>query len=348
MAPESPSQALAAVATERFEFYGCVVEVSSQQAALVEEVRRDFMYFSTGLAKATVRVGMHLTVPPYSELPAVPASFITPRNVCFRHEHIMYVDYFGRALAVFDRRQGQCEIYGRDYDLVHEAVYLFILSTVGQYLDRQRLHRVHALGVSYRERGVLLLLPSGGGKSTMALELLRQPGFLLLGEDTPLMDRHGRILPFPLRLGVRTGTKTGIPAQHLHTVRRMEFDPKTLIDIDYFQDRLAKAGQAVEPLLVLVGERNLGEEAAIVAVSRLWALKAFLKYAVVGLGVYQGLEFLLERGVLDLTGKVGVAASRLYSSCRLLARAPAYRFVLGRNMQKNTECLLEFLRRADG
>ena len=61
-----------------------------------------------------------------------------------------------------------------------------------------------------------------------------------------------------------------------------------------------------------------------------------------------GDEFLLERGLGDLAGKGGVAASRLYSSCRLLARAGAYRFVLGRNIQKNTRCLLDFLRRADG
>jgi hypothetical protein len=347
MALERPAQDLPAVATERFEFYGCVVEVRSRQKGLVEELRRDFTCFSTSLSQPTVRVEMHLTPPPYSELPAVAASFITPRNVCFRHDRTMYIDYFGRALAVLDLDQQHIDIYSKDWDLVHEAAYLFILSTVGQHLDRRGLHRVHALGVSYRGRGALLLLPSGGGKSTMALELLRQPDFLLLGEDTPLMDRRGSILPFPLRLGVRCGSVTQVPAEHLRTVRRMEFDPKTLIDISYFQDRLAKLGEPVEPLVVLVGERNLGNEAAIVALPRRRALKAFVKYAVVGLGVYQGLEFLLERGVWELAGKAGVATSRLYSSCRLLARAPAYRFVLGRDISKNTECLLEFLHRLE-
>src|SRR5205823_358414 len=122
-------------------------------------------------------------------------------------------------------------------------------------------HRVHALGVSFRERGILLLLPSGGGKSTMALELLRRPGFRLLGEDTPLVDRRGRLLPFPLRLGVRAGQDPGIPAEHLRTVQRMEFGPKTLIDIDYFADRL---GDAVEPGLILIGERSLGDASEIV------------------------------------------------------------------------------------
>jgi len=264
-----------------------------------------------------------------------------PRNVCFRNKKITYIDYFGQGLAVFDREGKQCVVYGTDPDLVHEIVYLFILSTVGQYLDSRGIHRVHALGVSYHNRGILLLLPSGGGKSTMALELLRQPDFLLLGEDTPLIDRRGRILPFPLRLGVRPEQDTKVPPQYLRTVRRMEFDPKTLIDIDYFRDRL---GQVVEPGFILVGERNLGEVSEIVPLARHRAFKALVKYVVVGLGVYQGMEFLLERGLWEVLGKGGVAASRLYNSLRLLARTPSYRFILGRSTEKNCQTLLEFIR----
>jgi len=337
----------APVTTERFEFYGCGIEVVSRDAGLVDEVRRDFIYFRRPGAECRFRIEMRLEEPPYAELPSVPAAFLTPRNVCYRLGQTMYVDYFGRALAVFERVAGRCVVYSADYDLIHEVVYLFVLSTVGQALDRAGLHRVHALGVSYRDRATLLLLPSGGGKSTMALELLRQPGFQLLGEDTPLIDRKGRVLPFPLRLGVRAGSSTDVPEQHLRTKRRMEFDPKTLIDISYFQDRLAAPGRPVEPGLILVGQRNLGPETDIVPLSRAGTLKALVKYMVVGLGVYQGLEFLLERGIGDLAGKGGTVASRLYNASRLVSRAPAYRFILGRNIRQNTERLLEFLRRAD-
>jgi len=230
--------------TECFNFYGLTIEVSSPSVDLVEEVGRDFAYFRVPTGQGQVQVQLCFTPPPYAELPPVPASLFTPRNVCFQNKKITYIDYFGQGLAVFDREEKQCTVYGTDPDLVHEIAYLFILSTVGQYLDSRGIHRVHALGVSYHNQGILLLLPSGGGKSTMALELLRHPGFLLLGEDTPLIDRRGRILPFPLRLGVRPEQDTGIPPQHLRTVRRMEFDPKTLIDIEYFYDRL---GQMVEP-----------------------------------------------------------------------------------------------------
>jgi hypothetical protein len=69
---------------------------------------------------------------------------------------------------------------------------------------------------------------------------------------------------------------------------------------------------------------------------------------IVGLGVYQGLEFLLERGLGDMLGKSGVVASRVHNALRLLARAPAYRFVLGRSPAKNCQTLVEFLQKSGG
>lgn len=328
------------LSTECFNFYGLAIEVRSASTVLVEEVRRDFAYFRASPGREPVQIQAHFAPPPYEGLPAIPAAFFTPRNVCFRDKQVTYIDYFGQGLAVFDRREKRCVVYGTDQDLVHEIVYLFILSTVGQYLDSRGIHRVHALGVSYRQHGVLLLLPSGGGKSTMALSLLREPEFMLLSEDTPLIDRRGNMLPFPLRLGVRPEQRPDIPAQYLRTIRRMEFDPKTLIDIEYFQDRL---GQPVTPRFLFIGERSLGEVAQIVPLAPHRALKALIKDMVVGLGIYQGLEFLLECGAWELVGQGGVAASRLYNGLRLLARASAYRFILGRNLEKNRQTLLEFL-----
>lgn len=336
----------------RFDFYGFRVEVTGDASELIDEVGRDFAYFRIPVAADSawssppdVLLEMHLAPPPYSDLPPVPASIITPRNVCFRDGDISYIDYFGRGLAIVDRTHGSCVMYATEFDMAREMAYLFLLSTVGQYLDARGMHRIHAMGVSYKGRGILLLLPSGGGKSTMTMELLRHPDFTLLSEDTPLIDRAGRMLPFPLRLGLRNPEGSDIPKEYRRTLQRMEFDPKTFVDLEFFQHKLSKA---VEPALVLVGQRNLGEVSEIVPLSRLRALEAVVKYLVVGLGVYQGLEFLLERGVWEMAGKGGVAASRLRNGVRLLARAPAFKFVLGRDTERNSRTLIEFVRKTCG
>lgn len=327
---------------EHFSFYGFALEVSSPAAHLVEQVRRDFLHFhTTPLEHVDMRLTLLPEPPRYDDLPPVPATVFTPRNVSFRNGQVTYIDYFGRALSVFNRGAGECTVRATDEDLLHEIAYLFFLSTVGEHLDRQHLHRLHALGVSFRGEGVLLLLPSGGGKSTIAIDLLRRPEFLLLGEDTPLIDRRGWVLPFPLRLGLRADATTDIPPKFLRTMKRMEFEPKTLIDLDYFE---GKIGEAVPSRLLIVGTRHLGDVSEIQPLSRRSAFRSLVTNMVVGLGVYQGLEFLLERSVGELAGKLGVASSRSYNATRLLRTASAYGFKMGLDVEKNAETLATFIR----
>lgn len=327
-----------------FDIYGLALRVESHDAEVLDEVRRDFAGFVVPDAPPDLRVTMHLAPPPYDLLPPLRAAFLTPRNVCYRDGATSYVDYFGRGLVILDRHRNTCTAYSAAPGLLREMVYLFVLSTAGQHLDGRGLHRLHALGVARDGEGVLLLLPSGGGKTTMAMRLLQEPGFTLLSEDTPLIDRSGRVRAFPLCLGVRPGSPPpDVPARFLRTVERMEFDPKILVDLEPFGDRIAPPGETVEPGLLLIGERNLGTVSEIVPLDRARALKALTKYMVVGLGVYQGLEFLLERGTSELFGKGQLVGSRLYNAVRLLRRVPAYRFVLGRDRDANVETLLDFL-----
>ena len=344
LAPESPATRELPVipVKEHFSFYGITLEVSSPSAGLVEQVRRDFLHFhTTPQQHVDMRLVLLPEPPCYDGLPVVPASVITPRNVSFRDKDISYIDYFGRALSIFNRGAGECTVRSADEDLLHEIAYLFFLSIVGEHLDHHRMHRIHALGLSFRDQGILLLLPSGGGKSTTAINLLRQPEFLLLGEDTPLIDRRGWMLPFPLRLGIRADASTDIPAKFLRTMKRMEFEPKTLIDLDYFEGRI---GTAVPSRMLIVGKRYLGDVSEIAPLARRRAFGTLVSNMVVGLGVYQGLEFLLERSVLEIGGKIGVVSSRLYNSLRLLNTASVYRFRMGRDVERNTDTLATFIR----
>lgn len=325
-----------------FDIHGCKVRVRCLDEDLLAQVARDFSWFAVDPSggRPNHQIELVVALPPFDGLPPVRAAFTTPRNVCFHNGTQTFVHYFGRALAVLDRDRWECTVYGTDPVLLHEIAYLQTLSVVGQHLDQRGLHRIHALAGSYRGRGVILMLPSGGGKSTMALGLLENPNFRLLAEDTPVVNRQATILPFPLRIGVRPGEQTGVPERYTRTLRRMEFDPKTVIDIDFFRDRI---GAATPADYLIAGQRSLGTVSEIRPLSRAAALRALVNHMIIGLGVYQGLEFMLERGTVELLGMGGTIASRLRNAWALVNRSRPHLFVMGRDSDKNCRTLAAFL-----
>ncbi|MFH1410455.1 MAG: hypothetical protein ABIG80_02760 [Patescibacteria group bacterium] len=323
-----------------FDFYGLTIRIQSENQSLVDEIERDFTYFKSIAEEGEIRIEMNLMPPRYEGLPELPAQFITPRNVCYKDNTRTIIDYSGKALCIHDRKKKTCTIQGADFDLVREICYLFILSVTGQYFDKKGLHRIHALGISRGGKAALLLMPSGGGKSTMALRFLSRPGFQLLSDDSPLVDRSGNLLGFPLRVGIPPDQESSIDPKFIRTLNRMEFDPKTVIDIEAFRDRLARSAS---PSLLLVGQRNLGRVSRLEPLSKFRAFKALTNNMIVGLGLYQGLEFLLERGSWEVFLKIGLLWTRLRNALRLLRRSECYRFVTGRDLELNAACLTEFL-----
>jgi len=323
-------------------FYGLNLGLQSHDAEVVDSIRLDFSYFQTESSNTDVKITVFNEAPPYDELPNLCAAFYTPRNVCYRKNETTYIDYSGKALSIYNSKKKTCYIYGKNKHLIHEISYLCILSIVGQFLDSKKIHRVHALGVSRRGKAILILLPIGGGKTTLALEFLKSKDVKLLSEDTPLITPQGKILPFPLRIGVQLGQNIDVPQKYIRRIERMEYGPKTLIDIGYFYDRI---GTISEPGIIIVGERTLGTQSKIEPLSKLKAVNAFVKNAVVGLGIYQGLEFLLEKGTWEILNKSGLAFSRFKNSLKIINRSKLYRFIIGRDRQKNYNTLLDFIKR---
>jgi hypothetical protein len=326
-----------------FDFFGFRVAVKGSNAAaeIVEDVARDFSYFITGMAKADVQLELVCDPGPRVHLPQVKATIHTPRNIVYRVGDVSYIDYFGRALTISWAKHGLFRIFCLDRDLAHEIAFLTILSQVGQNLDQLGLHRVHALGVEAGGRAVLILLPMAGGKTTLALKLLGLESTRLLSEDSPLISGNGMVLPFPLRIGVRVGSEpSGIPLKYLRTVKRMEFGPKTLIDIEYFRENIASPC----PIgAILLGERWLAGKSTIAPERRYSAINAFIKNSVVGLGLYQGVEFLLERSGWEVLGKAGVGLSRLRAGLRAIGRSQVFRFRMGPDAEESAEILVKFL-----
>lgn len=310
---------------------------------MLEELRADFAWFASPVVTGApdVSVVVERRAPDFDALGDLRAAFVTPRNVVYQHDGQAVIDYFGEAVSIYDRGAGHLRVQGLGSDLVHEAAYLFLLSRVGEHLERIGLPRLHALGLSGRQGGVAVMLPSGGGKSTLAVNALQADAVKLLSEDSPLIDRHGVMHPFPLRLGVNPGDADRLPPGRVRTLERMEFHPKTLLDVTAFADQIESRPQPLRH--VVLGHRTLGNRAALEPVGRFDLAGPLLRECVVGVGLYQGMEFVLQRGMRDVAGKLRPAGIRLACSAGVLARARTWRLTLGRDREANWAALAPLL-----
>ncbi|HTP88078.1 MAG TPA: hypothetical protein VMJ34_14080 [Bryobacteraceae bacterium] len=307
----------------------------------------DFGYFAEHreTAQQTARaVTLELIehLPDYDGLPACDAAVYTPRNVVYRHQGKRIVDFGGCGLGVYDAAAGHFRVVSADPHLVYEAAYLFLLSQIGQAADARRLHRLHALAMSHHGCSVLVLLPMGGGKSTLASALLKHSSMSILSDDSPFIDRNGNAFAFPLRLGMLKGSEHEIPPEHRRLIKRMEFGPKYLVNYSWFADRVA---DRAAPGIVLLGRRTLAPEGRVEPASYRTAMAGMIPNMVVGLGLFQGLEYLLERSTRELAGNVGLGWSRLRNAHALVRRSKNYLFHMGRDSEANARMVMDLAER---
>lgn len=339
-----------------FDFYGLPVRVESDWSEVIDAVCLDYAWFRVpeagagGESEQPRRAGrpappLALTViraePDYSTHAGLAASFVTPRNVVYQEAGATLVEYFGRALLSFDRAARSATITTEDAHLAHEAAYQFLMSQAGEHLDRCGLVRLHALGLSGAQGGVAVMLPSGGGKSTLAVRALEARGVRILSEDTPLLDRRGVLHPFLLRLGINETDAARFAGRDVRRMERMEFHPKLLLAVDEFADRLEQQPQPLSHLVI--GRRALGMDASLDELPRRAAAGAILREAVVGLGVYQGMEFVLQRGMRDALGMAGLFGARALACASALARARVWQLTLGHDRDRNWAALERLL-----
>jgi hypothetical protein len=326
-----------------FEAYGLRFSVGGDWPEVVEDVRLDFAWFERPAPAGgpSLRIDVTRGAPELDGFGDVPAAFVTTRNVVFQDGDRTIVDFFGRAVAVFDRRHNRLQVQGEERHLVHEAIYLFLLSRIGEHLDRTSLMRLHALGLSGPNGAVVVMLPSGGGKTTLALRALKEPGVKLLSEDTPVLDRRGVVHPFPLRVGVNPTDADLLPTGEVRQIERMEFPPKLVLSIDAFAARIENRPQPLRHLVA--GERWLGRGGVLEPVPRRTLVGPLIREGIVGVGVAQMIEYVLRRGPSDFARQGGVAVRRALCCGAALTRARGWRLRLGRDHERNWAAVARLL-----
>lgn len=324
-------------------FYGVWAKLRSDHEEILASLREDFKYFiaareSEGGPK--IAWDLYPVAAPPTLAPRGLAAFRLGDYKVYDSGKIRRIVYDDNALAVYDYGLRRGSLYAADAERLHELAYLAVLSRVGEELDGKGLHRVHALGFEFKGQAGLILLPSGGGKSTLALELLRQTDMGIIADDTPLISPDMRLHAFPLRWGfLPAADLSGIPESMIRIFQRKQYGPKKLVDVDFFRSRV-RTGCPLRWLII--GSRHSGEP-RLERASRLQVLSSLSIHLIAGHGIAQMSEYVLRPNSREIIKLLNTALRRFRTAFKLARSMELHHFRLGTNTQVNIDLLKDFL-----
>ena len=333
--------------SKRFSVHSIAVEIRGSAA---ENLAEDFDFFTdrpenSRPPKYTVSLELLNSKPDANKLPAQVADQIFSDCVLYRNGTSLLYDYHGAAQlhVIRKNRNSVGTLYCNDPALLEELGYLFLQSEIGRFLDDQGLHRVHGLGLGLNSgRSCLLLLPSGGGKSTLALELLGSDETVLLSDDTPLMDRFGNLYPLPCRMAFREGTELPANLSKGRVFNRRKFGAKILIPSSALPGKLPRPDDRFRPGYLVLGIRHgYRREPRFRRIKKWQGAVPLFRDLVVGIGIPQVAELILSKGLKSIPGLAPTGASRAAAATAYLTRAKVFALDLSNDAPKNAKCLLE-------
>jgi hypothetical protein len=315
--------------------YGLRIAARGDWPEVVEALDRDFAWFpQAGSEQPDASVRIVRGAPDRARYGALEAVAITWRSAVFRDGGRTIVDY-GRAISVEDDEG--LTIEGVHGWTVWRAAYEFLLGRIDAHVDGLGLARVNGLGLAGRHGGVLVLLPSGGGKTTLTLRALASGGVGLVSEGSPLLDARGRLHPFPLPLLVRTSSADhpDLPgAEHLRTLAGIDPDPIT-VEVSAFRDAVPDGPVPLRH--VVLGVRTLGGTAALEPLARRAATADLARATVGGFGILAG------DGLLAAPRRLWTTRGRLAAFARALTGTRVWRLTLGPDTEANWHALARVL-----
>lgn len=252
----------------------------------------------------------------------------------YEKENLRIIDFFSEALSVFNKKTRETYIYCPDLNYLYEIFYLAFESLVGEELERKGYIRIHCLALEKNNQASILMLPPGGGKTTLALKFLKHPEVKVLAEDI-LLFKNKKFYGLNFRWGIRSDDCDQFEKRLMS--RRKE-NKKYLIDTQ----KLSLAAEAACGNLI-IGIRQIGQDCQIIKISKLKIFKQMFKPMVLGLELQQSLAYFLLNNPFDHFSKFELIAKRLFNIIRIIANSKCYNIYLGHNIEKNFQTLDKFL-----
>ncbi len=325
--------------------YGSTIRVQSKDASTLDVLKTEFRHFLvTTDPSPDFILTLIPTLAPAGLLPALAATRISQNSITYDEGARRWNDYFGKALSCYDYDAKEGVLYSADADLIHEVAYLMILSLTGKDLDLRGWHKIHACAFRYKGRDAVIMLPSGGGKTTLFLELSRIPGVTLLSDDTPLVDEQGRVHPFPLRLGIeKLPDHLANRKSEFTLFRRQHFCDKWLIPLDQLGAPIAQGPSG--KVMLFIGQRHNELQSQIFRVGPVRMLRALAEHMIIGIGLPMVIEYFVRHTWRDWGTLIRIALKRSWAAIKLVQAAESAVFVMGTRPSDNARRLIEYLER---
>jgi len=349
----SPFEANQSATDKQQEKYSLLIDVYSVRVKVITEsefvfnnLAKDFQLFVVSDEKQgrpQVKMSVCLKAPPYERIPPVVAALHGEGLICYKDGNISYVVYSQGGLLVYDFKSECGELFCENSLFLYEKIKITILSRIGELLDRRGLHRIHAFAVARKNKALMCLMPMEGGKTTTMLNLLRMdPDVSVIADDVCLIDRHGRIFPFLLRVGARDQDLVeNISSDLVTSIDRPKFGLKYFIDLNFFKGRIATPMRLTH---IMIGRRAFRDKTEIKPLAKIKCIMPMIESGVFGLGLPQLLEFFVRGDFKIMAVRIGIILKRVVFCIALLSRAKTCIITIGRNKRSSCGEILRFLK----
>ncbi len=223
----------------RFSIYGQRVRLIGP-VALTQDLAEDFSYFVTAAgqrpapaADLTIEIRQHKFI-------IKPEKFFKTKNYTIYGRSLQrYVEYEdgSKVIVTHNLVDGRLvSIMAHEAARSYELAYLVLHSFVGEKLEARGLLRLHALAFNRQNCDVILFLPSGGGKSSLAAMMLKRPDCQIYSDEVTLLE-NSCLRPYPWRIGLdqksasKLGPALGLDTTHSRTAQRTDGRAKYLLPI---------------------------------------------------------------------------------------------------------------------
>ena len=192
------------------------------------------------------------------------------------------------AIAKFQSNLKKIQIYTDNEDLFFEVTFMMILSLCGEFLEKNKIMRLHALSFTRNKKTFCLWGKRKAGKSTLAQQLIDQDSISFFSDEVSLYDlKTEKILAFPIRIALEQQPDSNTQLINFRAPKREYLDKKFMYDVP--ENRISNPSP-LNHFILLEEKKYTNKISPLTFKEKIY----FLIHLLLGTGLIQMWEYLIR------------------------------------------------------